>query len=62
LSGLRTFGVMDQLVKKMIKISDEHLKNDKNKKDKYKKYFNHLLDVNPVMVNDVRIDYDLFKK
>lgn len=62
LSGLRSFGVYDKLIKKMADIADEHLKNDREKQKKYKAFFNQLLDVTPVLINDFRLEYDVYKK
>jgi hypothetical protein len=62
LSALRTFALYEKLTKKMIKISEEHLKKDKDKQAKYEKYFNQKLENTGVMINDYRLTYDLFKK
>lgn len=62
LSALRTFAVYEQLIKKMTKISDQHLKNDKEKRDKYRKYFKHKLEHIPVKIGDFRLEYDIYKK
>lgn len=62
LSALRTFAVYEQLLKKMTKISDEHLKKDIEKRDKYRKYFQHKLEHNPVKIGDFRLEYDIYQK
>lgn len=61
LSALRTFALYEKLTKKMINISDEYLKKDKDKQEKYQKYFNHKLENAGVMIRDFRLTYDLFE-
>ncbi len=62
LSGLRTYAVYEKLIQKMIKVSNLHLKNDKEKKEKYKKYFIHKLENTHVNVDNYRLSYDIYKK
>ena len=62
LSGLRSFGVYDKLIAKMATLADKHLKADKEKQKKYKAYFKELLKNTPVLINDFRLEYNVFKK